>query len=83
MQEAVDLGTPLMQYGFGGIVLLLIGVIVWMFKQLRAVIHKNNDVLAKVEEVMRDTHELGRDQMKLSREINNRLLQQQPCMMKQ
>jgi hypothetical protein len=36
------------QYGFAGVTLILLGIVVWMVRQLIAVINKNNKVLARV-----------------------------------
>lgn len=37
--------APILQYGFAGFSLLLLGVIVWQFKQLLAVLKANNRVV--------------------------------------
>ncbi len=38
--------TPIMQFGFAGLSLVLLGIVIWLIRQLLLVIQRNNDVVA-------------------------------------
>ena len=44
--QAIVSLAPVLQYGFAGFCLLLLGVVVWQFKQLLSVMRANNRVVA-------------------------------------
>jgi len=50
MEEA--LMSPVIQYGFAGFSLVLVGVIVWLIKQLLAVLKENTQALQELRAVV-------------------------------
>ena len=38
--------NPVIQYGFAGLCVILLGILVWLVKQLLGVIDRNNEVIA-------------------------------------
>lgn len=53
MQEIADIGSPLMQFGFAGFCLIELAIIVWLVRELIAVLKANNAVLADHNELMK------------------------------
>ena len=86
MEQTVTLFSPLMQFGFAGIVLILLAIVVWLIKQLLAVIRTNNMVIDRNSQALVDnTHAVSQvdsnvgDQADVLRQINDKLLAR-PCL---
>lgn len=64
--------TPTLQYGFAGFSLILVGVIVWLIRQLLRVLSQNNRVIsnntAAIVAVTKDT-EATKDEVRRLREL--------------
>ena len=85
-ETAQHLMSPWMQFGFAGTTFLLIGVIVWMFKQQLVIMNKMTDKLVENTEAYHELKqsvdvltELGGNGMNLLREQNDKLLSR-PCL---
>jgi len=68
--------TPTLQYGFAGFSLILVGVIVWLIRQLLQVLKANNRVIssntAAIVAVTKDTEETKEEVRKLREELLHR-----------
>ncbi len=87
MEQTITIFSPLMQFGFAGIVIILLAIVVWLIKQLLAVIKTNNLVIDRNSQALTDnTHGIGKvegvvtDEVKLLREVNDKLLAR-PCLL--
>ena len=73
---AVETLTPTLQYGFAGFSLILVGVIVWLIRQLLRVLNQNNKVIsgntAAIVAVTRDTQETKTEVRQLREELMKR-----------
>ena len=63
------ISVPVIQYGFAGVTAVLLGIIVWMIRQLLAVLSRNSAVISENSEAFRTlgehdatTHLLLREQ---------------------
>lgn len=61
--------TPIVQYGFLGFSVVLLGIVIWLISRLLEVMAENNRVLADhataIRELMRVVSDLQRDHRKL------------------
>lgn len=73
---AVETLTPTLQYGFAGFSLVLVGVIVWLIRQLLRVLNQNNRVIsgntAAIVAVTKDTSETKQEVRQLREELLKR-----------
>ena len=72
--------SPSMQYGFAGFAFLLLGVVVWMIKQLLKVLKDTNTVVGNNTQVMNSVHETAGETRELMIEVKDQLLSR-PCLM--
>ncbi len=86
MEDTLTLFAPMMQYGFGGLVLILLAIVVWLFKQQialqregHAVIDRNTKALNGNTVAINDLETLAKDQIALQRDIHDKLLSR-PCL---
>ena len=56
-QQVSGLLSPVVQYGFAGMCVILIAVIVWLIRQLIAVLKENNAVIGEHNKIMALLHE--------------------------
>lgn len=79
--QALTTLAPVLQWGFAGFCLLLLGVIVWLIRQLLQILRANNRVIerntAAIIAVTKDTEET-RDEVRALREE----LMRRTCMMR-
>ncbi len=76
----VNLWSYVIQGGFAGLSFILVGVIVWLIKQLLGVLKQNNTVITSNTEAIRVMNSEAMEQRRLMRGIHDALLQR-PCMM--
>jgi cell division protein FtsB len=73
---AVETLTPTLQYGFAGFSLILVGVIVWLIRQLLRVLNQNNRVISNntsaIVAVTKDTEETKAEVRALREELMKR-----------
>lgn len=70
--------APVLQWGFAGFALLLLGVIVWLIRQLLDVLAKTNRVVHANTAVMRSVHETAQKSDRTLDAIR-RVLDRRPC----
>ena len=85
-QSLVNL-TPILQYGFAGFSLVLVGVIVWLIRQLLQVLRANNRaqhlVTSALVKVTEDTGETRHEVRQLREELLKRSCLLTPANLKQ
>jgi len=72
---------PVLQGGFMGFSVILLGVVVWLIKRLLAVIAQNNAVIAENTAAMRMLTATVSDLMLLSRSLHDKIISR-PCIAK-
>lgn len=86
----MNMMDPILQFGFAGLSVVLLGILVWLVKQFLAAIQRHNEALV---EVVKDTTEVIKDntaaiaavgakddeQLEILREMEKRLLTR-PCL---
>jgi F0F1-type ATP synthase membrane subunit b/b' len=72
---------PTLQWGFAGFCLLLLGVVVWLIKQLLRALDKNQDVINKNTQAVQEVTNLSRENRELQIEVKDKLLSR-PCLLK-
>lgn len=72
---------PIVQYAFAGFCAVLVGIVVWLIKELLKIIKESNRVIAANTRMIADNSSAVRDQsvmiadsLKLNRRIHDRLL---------
>lgn len=80
MAEVIQLWSPLIQGGFAVFALLLLGINVWLVKQLLRVLKDNSQVIAGNTRAIESVATIAGDTRVLMQEIRDELLKR-PCMM--
>lgn len=73
--------SPLLQYGFAGFSLILLAVLVWLIRELLAVLKANNLVIAENTHAINAVDKSARDTFNIMIEIKDELLKR-PCIAK-
>ena len=79
MAEVFQLWSPVIQGGFAVFALLLLGVNVWLVKQLLRVLKENNQVIAGNSRAIEAVASVATETRTLMQEIRDQLLQR-PCL---
>jgi F0F1-type ATP synthase membrane subunit b/b' len=82
MVEVIQLWSPMIQGGFAVFALLLLGVNVWLVKQLLRVLNDNNLVIAGNTRAIESVATIAGDTRELMQEIRDELLTR-PCLMRE
>jgi cell division protein FtsB len=69
---------PVVQYGFLGFSMALLGVIVWLIQKLLAVLDKNNRVIAANTEAIRSLGKVTDDLLQTNRSLYDKVITR-PC----
>jgi F0F1-type ATP synthase membrane subunit b/b' len=80
--EVIQLWSPLIQGGFAVFALLLLGVNVWLVKQLLRVLKDNNRVIAGNSQAIKAVATIASDTKILMQDIRDQLLQR-PCLIQE
>ncbi|MBN1489784.1 MAG: hypothetical protein JXA69_07695 [Phycisphaerae bacterium] len=80
MVEVIQLWSPLIQGGFAVFALLLLGVNVWLVKQLLRVLKDNSQVIAGNTQAIEAVATISGDTRQLMQEIRDELLKR-PCLL--
>jgi len=80
MADVIQLWSPLIQGGFAVFALLLLGVNVWLVKQLLKVLKENSQVIAGNTRAIESVATIAGDTRELMQEIRDELLKR-PCLM--
>lgn len=73
--------SPLLQYGFAGFSLILLGVLVWLIRELLAVLKANNKVIAENTQAIKTVDKNTSDTFGIMVVIKDELLKR-PCIAK-
>ncbi len=82
MDSVFEVWSPLIQGGFAVFALLLLGVNVWLVKQLLRVLKDNNRVIAGNTRAIESVATIASDTRHLMQEIRDELLKR-PCLMQE
>lgn len=82
MDEVIELWSPLIQGGFAVFALLLLGVNVWLVRQLLRVLRDNNRVIAGNTRAIESVATIAGDTKHLMQEIRDELLKR-PCLLRE
>ncbi len=69
---------PVVQYGFLGFSVVLLGVVIWLIRKLLDVLEANSRIIAGNTEAIRDLMAMTSDLMKLSRSVHDKIISR-PC----
>jgi cell division protein FtsB len=69
---------PVIQYGFLGFSVVLLGVVIWLIKRLLSVLDANNKIIAANTQAINDLTKMTGDLLKLNRSVHDKLLSR-PC----
>ncbi len=70
--------NPVIQYGFAGFCLLLLGIIVWLMRQLLAVLKQTNQIIAANTDVIERVDSRTGELLTLNRSLHDKLIAR-PC----
>jgi len=80
MADVIQLWSPLIQGGFAVFALLLLGVNVWLVKQLLKVLKDNSQVIAGNTRAIESVATIASDTRELMQQLRDELLKR-PCLM--
>lgn len=69
---------PVVQYGFLGFSVVLLGVVVWLIRQLLDVLEANNRIIAANTSAIRELTSTTSDLLKLNRSLHDKIISR-PC----
>jgi len=67
--------APILQWGFAGFALALLAVLVWLVRQLLAVLKASNEIIAGNTVAMHDVSSTSREVKRTQEKIHDQLLQ--------
>ena len=70
--------SPVIQYGFAGFCVILLGIIIWMIKRLLGVLEKNSEVISANTNAIQNTQRTMTETRDLTIEVKD-ILNQRPC----
>jgi cell division protein FtsB len=78
MMETSDLFSPVLQSGFLGFSVVLLGVVIWLIKRLLSLLDVNNRIIAANTQAINDLTKMTNDLLSLNRSVHDKLLSR-PC----
>ena len=69
---------PVVQYGFLGFSVVLLGVVIWLIRKLLDVLEANNQIIAANTEAIRELTSTTCDLLKLNRSLHDKIISR-PC----
>ncbi|HPD28573.1 MAG TPA: hypothetical protein PLL20_01155 [Phycisphaerae bacterium] len=69
---------PVVQYGFLGFSVVLLGVVIWLIRKLLEVLEANNRIIAANTEAIRELTNMTCDLLKLHRSLHDKIISR-PC----
>ena len=69
---------PVVQYGFLGFSVVLLGVVIWLIRKLLDVLAANNRIIAANTEAIRDLTNMTADLLKINRSLHDKVISR-PC----
>ena len=82
MASVIEIWSPLIQGGFAVFALLLLGVNVWLVKQLLRVLRDNSRVIAGATRTIESVAAIATDTKGLMQRVRDELLQR-PCLIEE
>ena len=73
--------NPIVQCGFAGMCAVLLGIIVWLIKQLLTVLKETNTVIGENTKTIGMLHTTSNEEIVVLRDIQAKLMAR-PCLMK-
>ncbi len=73
---------PVVQYGFLGFAVVLLGVVIWLIQKLLTVLDQTNKVIAANTEAIEDLATVTEDLVQANRSLHERVITR-PCMVAQ
>lgn len=80
-QVTTSIMNPVIQWGFAGLSIVLLGILVWLIKQLLNVMDKNNEVIAANTQAIQRVDGHAEDTLEVAVELKNELYKR-PCLAK-
>lgn len=77
-QATTSIMNPLIQWGFAGLCLILLGILVWLIRQLLEVLKENNRVIAMNTQAIQKVGVTAESTLEVAIELKNELLRR-PC----
>ena len=69
---------PVVQYGFLGFSVVLLGIVIWLMKRLLAVLEATNQIIAANTEAIKEVTTLTSDLLALNRQLHDKIILR-PC----
>lgn len=69
---------PVIQYGFLGFSVVLLGIVIWLIKRLLAVLEATNQIIAANTEAIKEVTTLASDLLTLNRQLHDKIISR-PC----
>ena len=69
---------PVIQYGFLGFSVVLLGIVIWLIKRLLAVLEATNQIIAANTEAIKEVTTLTSDLLALNRQLHDKIISR-PC----
>lgn len=77
-QATTSIMNPLIQFGFAGLSIILLGILVWLIRQLLDVLKENSRVISMNTQAIKEVGDTAKSTLDLSIEMKNELLRR-PC----
>ena len=78
MTEPTNIMTPIVQYGFAGLCVVLLGILVWLIKELLVILKENNRVISANTQAIQQVDRHSADALAIGIEVKDELLKR-PC----
>lgn len=77
-QSTTSIMNPLIQWGFAGLCLILLGILVWLIRQLLEVLKENNRVISMNTDAIGKVGVTAENTLDITVELKNEMLRR-PC----
>ena len=72
--EPTTVMGPVIQYGFAGFSVILLGILIWLIRELLFILRTNNKVIAKNTEAINNVAKVSSDSFSIMIQIKDELL---------
>ena len=73
--EQQSIMQPIIQYGFAGMCVVLLGILVWLISKLLAILEKTNAVIAANTDAIKTVDSHTSESITLLKDLRDRILQ--------
>lgn len=77
-QATTTIMNPVIQWGFAGLCLILLGILVWLIRELLSVLKENNRVIALNTQAIQKVDSNAEKTLDIAVEVKNEILKK-PC----